>query len=223
MPAEAPDQRTELLVVNDCWNQIGVKGDGTCPELAKVVHCRNCPVFAAAGQTLFAREPPAEYVEEWTAALAREEASAACDTVAVLTFRIGEEWLALDVQSLAEVSGMRMIRRVPQRTDRLLLGLVNIRGELHLCIKLAELLGIEDVTGHGERLLIAGQPPRRWAFAVDEVAGVQRVSAQDMGNVPSTVAHSLAHFSLGVFAEKNKRIGYLSAERLFKVLNERIG
>jgi Magnesium chelatase, subunit ChlI len=37
---------------NDCWNQIGVFGDGTCPELAKVIHCRNCPVYAAGGRSL---------------------------------------------------------------------------------------------------------------------------------------------------------------------------
>ena len=35
-----------------CWNQIGVQGDATCPELPKVVHCRNCPVYAAGGRAL---------------------------------------------------------------------------------------------------------------------------------------------------------------------------
>jgi Magnesium chelatase, subunit ChlI len=42
----------------DCWNQIGVFGDGTCPELAKVIHCRNCPVYAAGGRSLLLIGPP---------------------------------------------------------------------------------------------------------------------------------------------------------------------
>ena len=215
---------TELLpLLDDCWNRIGVKGDGSCTELLKVVHCHNCPVFAAAGQTLFDREPPADCIEEWTAALAREDATADGDTRAVLVFRIGEELLALDVEALVEISEKRVVRRVPQRTDRMFLGLVNIRGELQLCVALAELLGIGGVTGPTERLLIAEDPPRRWALAVDEVAGVQRVNLRQMANVPATVANSFAHFSQGVFSWDGKRVGYLSSERIFASMRERIG
>ena len=194
----------DLPVLDDCWNRIGVKGDGSCPELAKVVHCRNCPVFAAAGQHLFQRAAPVECVEEWTEALARAEPAPASDTVAVLVFRLGAEWLALDVGSLVEVAEARVVRRVPQRTNRVLLGLVNIRGELQLCVALKELLGIEDAAGSGDRLLIAEAPPWRWAFAVDAVAGVERLRLQTMSNVPSTVGNSLAYFSQGVFVWNNK-------------------
>jgi chemotaxis-related protein WspD len=212
-----------LPVLNDCWNRIGVKGDASCPELANVVHCRNCPVFSAAGQQLFQREAPAECVDEWTDALAREEPAPACDTVAVLVFRLGAEWLALDVCSLVEVAPARVVRRVPQRTNRVLLGLVNIRGELQPCVALKELLGIEADAGTGDRLLIAESPPWRWAFAVDAVAGVHRLRLQTMGNVPATVGSSLAHFSQGVFVWDEKRIGYLSAEKISESLRQRIG
>ena len=49
-----------------CWNRIGVQGDRSCPRLMEAVHCRNCPVFSAAGQQLFQREAPPEYLDEWT-------------------------------------------------------------------------------------------------------------------------------------------------------------
>ena len=212
----------ELPMLDDCWNRIGVKGDGSCPELAEVVHCHNCPVFAAAGQLLFQREPPAECVEEWTEALALADAPPDCDRVAVVVFRLGAEWLAIDVGFLAEVAPMRVVRRVPQRSNRLLLGLVNIRGELLLCVALAELLGIEVPTAPGERLLIAGEAPRQWAFAVDEVAGVHRLGTQLMANTPSTVAHSHSPFSRGVFSWNSMRVGYLSAEKITAALAERV-
>jgi chemotaxis-related protein WspD len=223
MTTDVDLQRKDLPLVDDCWNRIGVKGDGSCPELLKVVHCHNCPIFAAAGQHLFQREPPRECVEEWTQALAREDAPAHADKAAVLVFRIGEEWLALDVQSLVEVSEMRVVRRVPQRTDRMFLGLANIRGELQMCFALAELLGIEGATGPHERLLIAEDPPRRWALAVDEVAGVQQLNAQELGNVPATVANGRAHFSQGIFSWDNKRVGHLASEQIFAALQKWIG
>ena len=143
MQAQQDIQRDGLPVVDDCWNRIGVKGDNSCPELAKVVHCHNCPVFAAAGQRLFERPPPAEFIDEWTRQLARGEPAAPPDTAAVLVFRIGEEWLGLDVQNLVEIAEPRPVHRIPHRTGRRLLGLVNIRGELQLCVSLRDLLGIE--------------------------------------------------------------------------------
>src|SRR5438874_773706 len=100
-----------LPVLDDCWNRIGVKGDGTCPQLAEVVHCHNFPVFAAAGQQLFEREPPAGYMQEWTERLARPEPAGLQQSTGVILFRIGEEWLSLDVRLLVEVAECRTIHR----------------------------------------------------------------------------------------------------------------
>ena len=36
-----------IAAIDDCWNRIGVRGDGSCPELKQYVHCRNCPVYSA--------------------------------------------------------------------------------------------------------------------------------------------------------------------------------
>src|SRR5258706_152676 len=41
MAARAPP------AIDACWNRIGVRGDGSCPELARHVHCRHCPAFGA--------------------------------------------------------------------------------------------------------------------------------------------------------------------------------
>src|SRR5437879_1067310 len=50
--------------IHDCWNVIGVEGNGTCRELVKFIHCRNCPVYSAAGTQLLDRPLPAEYRRE---------------------------------------------------------------------------------------------------------------------------------------------------------------
>ena len=54
----------------DCWNQIGVSGDRSCPELETFIHCRNCPVFAAAARTFFDRPAPEGYLAGWSSWLA---------------------------------------------------------------------------------------------------------------------------------------------------------
>ncbi len=58
----------------------------------------------------------------------------------MLVFRLGDEWLALPVGVLVEVTRPRPPHRVPHRGG-LLAGVVNIRGELHLCVRFDLLLG----------------------------------------------------------------------------------
>ena len=125
--------------VANCWNHIGVWGDRSCPELLKVVHCHNCPVFAGAGRRFLDAPSPDGYAQEWAERLAPPIEEAATDLQSVLIFRLGEEWLALPAQVLLEVAGPRPIHRIPHRAG-LLAGLVNIRGELYLCARLFQAL-----------------------------------------------------------------------------------
>src|SRR5262245_51359882 len=134
-----------LASVN-CWRQIGVAGDATCPELRQVLHCRNCPVYTAAGRRLLERAMPETYRQEWTDALAQEKDVSTGSTTSVLIFRLGMEWLALPTEVCQEVSDRRVIRRLPHRSGAILLGLVNIHGELRLCVSLSGLLGLTQDT-----------------------------------------------------------------------------
>ena len=82
----------ELPRIDDCWNTIGVRGDRTCPRLVEAVHCRNCPVYADAGRTLFDRPPPDGYAAEWAERLAAPEPEPPGEAHPVLLFRVGDEW-----------------------------------------------------------------------------------------------------------------------------------
>jgi chemotaxis-related protein WspD len=142
----------------DCWNRIGVRGDHSCPELAQYVHCQNCPVFAAAGRRFLDAPTPPGYLDEWAERLAAPVEEAAADLEGALVFRLADEWLALSVHALVEVTTPRPVHRVPHRGG-LLAGLVNIRGELSLCVHLAKLLGIEPRSGGANGA--AALPPSR--------------------------------------------------------------
>ena len=58
-------------------------------------------------------------------------------------FRLGREWLALPTHVCQEMAEMRPIHTLPHRSGPVLLGLVNIRGSIRLCVSLRELLGLE--------------------------------------------------------------------------------
>lgn len=210
-------------VIDDCWNRIGVKGDGTCPELRAVIHCRNCPVFSAAGQRLFDGPPPEEYLEEQTRQVAQVPEQADSHTAPVLLLRLGDEWLGLDVGVVVEIAQPRVICRIPHRSDRLLLGLANIRGSLELCLDFRELLGIGPTDQDREdrrkrRWLVTEHGADRWVLTTDEVGGVHHIAADAVGNVPSTVARRRRHFARGLFSWQGRRVGYLSADRVFEAL-----
>ena len=235
-PPVAPDFTIANLTVleNDCWNKIGVTGDRSCPELLKHVHCRNCPVFTSAGQRLFERDLPAGHLAEWTRRLAEPEIVAERGTVSVLIFRVGEEWLAIDIGLLVEIGELRPIHTIPNRSNEVLVGLVSIRGELELCISVGGLLGIKmqyppniaksstaesrhvaDRDRITARLMVVSRAGRRWVFQVDEVEGVSRFTPAELTNVPSTVSGS-ASFAKGVFWRDERRIGFLDEVRLFE-------
>jgi len=214
-----------LTVVQEaCWHSIGVWGDRSCPELRTVTHCQNCPVFAAAGRRFLDAPPPPDYAAEWAEQLSEPEAEEALDLLGSLVFRIGDEWLALPVKVLAEVTHPRKPHRIPHRGG-LLAGLVNIRGELHLCVRLDLLLGIEPpaapLVDH-PRLLAIRRDADGWVFLVDEVDRVRRVPAADLLPIPPTLSRSSSRLARGIFNRDGRAIGLLDEDRLFTMLRERV-
>lgn len=229
--------RDEDRPLLDCWNRIGIHGDRSCPELKQVVHCHNCPVFAAAGRRFLDAPSPPGYREEWTERLAAPLEEEADDRQSVLVFRLADEWLALPVSVLIEVTPSRPLHRVPFRSG-LLAGLVNIRGELGLCIHLDKLLGIDrpgsgsngaapgtlrrrNTTGQGQ-LLVAARGDERWVFAVDAVDQVGRLPRRELGPVPPTVGRAAAHLTSGVFSWAGHAVGLLDPDRLFEALRTKL-
>jgi chemotaxis-related protein WspD len=186
-------------------------------------------VFAAAGQRLLDAPSPEGYLEEWTERLTAPAEEAAADLQSVLLFRLGEEWLALRVPVLLEVTMPRSVHRVPHRGG-LLAGLVNIRGELHLCVDLAQLLGVtrapadkgKDGSSSGARLVVAQGDGDRWVFPVDEVDQVYRFSAGEVTGAPPTLARAAGRLTQGVFTWRQRPVGFLDDAHLFRALRARV-
>ena len=228
-------------IVYDCWNQIGVEGDLSCSQLKSVIHCRNCPVYSAAGRGLLEREAPPEYLNEWTDILAKTQPAQSeaqldgaivrsAETLSVMIFRLGSEWLALPVRLLQEVTQPCVIHTLPHRSNQLFLGLVNIRGEILLCVSLSHLLDLETTPDSSQplssvaskRMMVVANDENRWVFIIDEVVGVQRFQLSELQNTPVVISKASEAYTKGVIHWQGHKVNYLDSDLLFYTLNRRI-
>lgn len=227
-------------VLNDCWNKIGVMGDRSCGELKTVVHCHDCPVYAAVGDSLLERIPPHNYVDEWINVLAEtpvdeetqsnETVIKTAEAISVMIFRLGNEQLALSAKILQEVTHPCIIQPLPHRSNSLFLGLVNIRGETLLCASLQHLLNLELAEENSstpkpvnaQRMLVAGNQDDKWVFPVDEVIGIYRFHRQELRDVPVVITKAAEAYTQGIINWQDTKVNYLDSELLFYTLNNKI-
>lgn len=224
--------RHVVAPMDDCWRHVGVSGDRSCPELATFIHCRNCPVLTSAARRFFDRPAPAGYLDSWREILEQPEVARDADARSVLVFRLGDEWLALPTAVLAEVTSPRQLHRVPHRSGAELAGIVNIRGQLQVCILLEGLLGLPapavgiPVAASTARLIVVERAgdrgAERWVFRVDEVAGVHRVPGQSLRDVPATISGAGTRATTALFSWHDRTVGLLDVSRLLDGLHGRI-
>jgi len=175
--------------LDHCWRRIGVQGgDHSCERLLENLHCRNCPVYAAAARTLLDRESAIDDSSDW---LSDPRRSISARTA--LVFRLGKQWLGLPPAMVAEVAANPPVRRLAHRTDGRIEGVVNVRGELRLCISLIELLGlgVRGIVETGARLVLIEDEGGLLAFRCDEVRGLLPYASDDVQPPPDTLPEPL--------------------------------
>lgn len=162
-PASSEGSIPRAEPVHDCWNLIGVSGNGSCRELLRFVHCRNCPVYSAAAVQLLDRPVTEERRREWTEHYGQERKLSTPARISVVIFRLGSEWLALPTPAFQEVAERRRLHSLPHRRGGVVLGLVNVRGELLVCASLHRVLGLASPPGGaaGGWRMADGQADRR--------------------------------------------------------------
>jgi len=190
------------------------------------------PSDEAAAASLFERRPSDDYINERTALFSRgKQASSKGQETAIVIFRLHQEWLALPAMVIAEIIDMRVIRKIPHRTDGILLGMTTLRGQLQLCISLHHLLEVDEgeeiKKAYGlaaaQRMIAIEKEKIRWVFPVDEIFGVFHCNKQQFENVPVTISKSKANFLKDVFKWEGRSIGLIDENLLFYTLQRKIG
>lgn len=140
-------------------------------------------------RTLLDRALPAEDLEEATELVARGALGDATRTRSILGFVVGAERLAIDAGLAHRVVPASVVRRVPHRASPVFAGIANVGGELTLVARLAPALGIAEGP-RASHFIVIGAPGGRWAFGVDLVEGVRRVSESSFLAPPTTLRHA---------------------------------
>ena len=213
-------------MATSCWNSIGVRGDGSCAELARHVHCRNCSVYANAAHALLDRNLTATHTAEWTRHLAAPKTAAAQDVRSVFVFRVEEEWLGLPIGVLDSVLDTRPIHSIPHRRSGAVVGVANVRGELLACISLQRLLGIQHDERQSadparavhRRLLVIRRLGLRVVCGADEVHGVHRYDSQQVSELPATIGRAAIKHSAGILQWQGRSVGVLDEKALFETV-----
>jgi len=216
-------------VIENCWKTIGVWSDegAQCDKLKAVIHCRNCEIFTQAGRSLLERELPDDYVQEWTTVLADKKSDELVGTLSLLIFRIEQEWLALPSLLFAEVLDPAKIHSVPHRPNPVLRGVVNVHGEVCVCVCLQALLGIDSCevspqTLNHPRMLVMGDAKERWVFNVDEIHGIHRIPPSRIQPPPISAQKTGAGFSRGILDWDNKQVAVLDDELMLRQLSRSV-
>src|ERR1700722_13260853 len=179
---------------------------------------------------LLDREVPEASLCESTAHVAAKKHVVELGTKSVVLFRIGTEGLALPTDVFQEIGDRCTVRRMPDQRGGILSGLVNVRGELLLCVAPGVIFGLGKAAAEGqrtgksssaERLMICKCGDARLAFQVNEVHGLHRYHPRDLRSPPATLAQAaVGIYTLGVVPWKDTIVGCLDDELLFYTLNK---
>lgn len=209
-----------------CWDTIGVLGDKSCPELTQYVTCRNCPELILSGRSLFDRPVPDSLLREWSSLYELEKETEKPGSMSGVVFRLGEEWFCLGAQYFESIVEDRKPHTIPHRTNRFFLGVVNVNGELLLCISLKNLLGIAANSELSDentcRMMIVTKDSERFALQVDEIMTVARFLPEDMRRLPVNISKFPESLTSGIFDIAGKDAGWLDDTKLFDSLRRGI-
>jgi chemotaxis-related protein WspD len=193
-----------------------LRDDSSCHPLATL------EADPGRAREFFDRPPAAGYLDEWARRLRDEDDRGDSHLLSVVVFRLGAEHLAVESRRLVEVTPPVPVHALPHRSDGVLLGMVNIRGQLRICVSARRLLGVDDAppdpaAAKLERFVILQDRADQWVFPVDHVLGVLRLAHTALGEVPATFGKA-SSFSRAVFPWGDHTVGLLDEARLLPAL-----
>ncbi len=133
------------------------------------------------------------------------------------TFRVADLFLALPVQDVQEVLRYRVGTPVP-RSDRVVRGLTNLRGQIIAAVDLRRRLGLPDHDGQLEQMqVVVRTADGATALIVDEIGDVIETDGH-MDPPPKTLPRQLLAVASGIQKFTEGLLVVLFAERVVSAL-----
>lgn len=179
---------------------------------------------------LFDRPADPAYLEEWARLLSQPtDKQEEVNESPYIVFRLGSDWFGLSALVISEIASARAVNEVPHKNDSILLGIINLKGQLRFCFSMHNLLGVEkeqtilspEDRTHYPRLVAIVMDQKLWTFPVDEVDSIYQIENKLMTNVPVNITHSRENYLKGVVELNNRRVCVVNEDMLFKTLDRR--
>jgi len=140
------------------------------------------------------------------------------------------KWESYLITVPKEVREECVICHLPHRSDNVFLGVVNVQGEMQLCISLSEFLGLEEADHSAQtmshivykRMAVVEKEGARWVFPIDEIHDIHHFHPDELLDTPVTISRAAATYTKGILSWQDRNIGLLDDELLFNSLRRRI-
>jgi len=211
--------------IHDCWNKIGVwrTNDEICPTLSNVIHCRNCKTYVDSGLSLLNISYSNDYCSNNTKIYKQKAESKTNEKVSVIIFRSQKNWFALKTSIFTEIDNNKTVHSIPHNKNHFIKGLVNIRGELELCISLSSLISQThkhtDSPTNKVKLIIIKLDSGKYAFKPEEILGVHSINNNEIKSAANIITGDRDHLVSGSFDFNEKHIGLIDEG----LLNSKLG
>ncbi len=115
-----------------------------------------------------------------------------------LTFRLGEEEYAVEIQYVTEIIGMQKVTQVPNVKDYIK-GIINLRGIIYPVVEVRKRF-MMDIVDYDERtcIIVVKVNNTGIGLIVDEVSEVMEIHAENISPAPQTYKGSQSRFIQGL-------------------------
>lgn len=221
----------EQSVINNCWNTIGIWGSKLprCEKLEQHIHCRNCNIYSEASRKVLERNLTKNYERDWASVYSQDKQEHITKKESLTIFRIGDETMAIPTEYIMSINDIGNIHTIPHQNSNILRGLINLRGELKICISLGRLLGLNKAvksidTMHRiyNRMVEISKDGKEYIFVASEVLGVHQTTEKGHKDVPATISQSKGTFTKSLIEWKGIDVSYLDIELIFYNLDKNL-
>jgi chemotaxis signal transduction protein len=138
------------------------------------------------------------------------------DEIELICFTIDNFIFGVIITDLIEVIegyGMQPLFRV----NKMLRGLINLRGQIIACVDISEIIGLElrKMEEKSQYILIQNGNSDL-ALCIDNISKKQKFSRHDIQNVESIFSGELGEYLMGIIEKNSERIFVISVPKIFE-------
>lgn len=136
------------------------------------------------------------------------------------TFHVGRYLFGVDVSLVQEIVRIQEVTPVPLSSPEVA-GLINLRGEVLTAIDLRARLGLPPRDGDRDPVnVVVRVDDEPVSLLVDEISGVQEVSAVPFEATPATVDEEIRDLLHGAYTLPDRLLLSLNARKVLAVISE---